>query len=666
MKTLFPLWICLFLLLSTAFSQAPKVKQGKVSKSDFEIPTFVLEDPSGPLATVLYEEVDLNFLSPQMAQYKYFLRILILEEGGNKYGDFEFETRSGFGAKEEITGISGAVYNLVDREIEKSKLGRGGIQTIEVHDRLQRISVKMPDVRKGSIIELSYVLSTELIFTLPPWQFQREIPVCYSKAKFIIPERIYKPFMVGEHPLHTQEFSSQPSSYSTTSMGQQGRSTMSTKIVSQVEYGTNGVYEWSVVNVPGISDEPFARNYQDFLTRMELGVEVYQYSTQEEGDFTTQDEWLNFFISESPEVGEWLAFGVPNHTNFVLLSRNFETDKEKAEAIFKEVQDHIYWNGDYSTPISRLPLVVWQGQNGSTQEINLMLVGALKAIEMEAYPVMLSSRSHGRVFPKYPQSDGLDYIVAGLRLDGEWIFLDASQKHLRFGELPLDAHNQYAFLSGPEYGWKEMIPPSRASKTSTQLSVEEGGTVTAAVSMVETDLAAQERRRLLTEDTPVIRPMDSVVSMVSAAWTLDESEWEMRENGDVGYQATFELESVVSNGPLVINPYIMGVPLDFPFAPEGRTLPVDFGSLMSRTWQATMLLPEGYTFVSVPVDGLITMESQKAAMRYKVNQMGNMISLSAQLKIGAEVFLPSEYADLIEFLSRCKTALEQPLVIERG
>ena len=49
-----------------------------------------------------------------------------------------------------------------------------------LNDYLVEVSVPVPNVKKGSVIEYTYTLSSDYTTNLKTWKFQKEIPVAYS------------------------------------------------------------------------------------------------------------------------------------------------------------------------------------------------------------------------------------------------------------------------------------------------------------------------------------------------------------------------------------------------------------------------------------------------------------------------------------------------------
>lgn len=65
----------------------------------------------------------------------------------------------------------------------------------------------------------------------------------------------------------------------------------------------------------------------------------------------------------------------------------------------------------------------------------------LRYEDINADPVLLSTRSHGNTYSMYPILSQYNYVVARADIDGKIYYLDASEPRLGFGRLPLRCYN---------------------------------------------------------------------------------------------------------------------------------------------------------------------------------------------------------------------------------
>ena len=85
------------------------------------------------------------------------------------------------------------------------------------------------------------------------------------------------------------------------------------------------------------------------------------------------------------------------------------------------------WDGSYSfLAEERLDEMLEKGK-GSSGDINLLLIALLNKVGVQAHPVLLSTRSHGKMQDVYPLVSQFNHVIALAAIDSLWIPLDAHQ-----------------------------------------------------------------------------------------------------------------------------------------------------------------------------------------------------------------------------------------------
>ena len=103
-----------------------------------------------------------------------------------------------------------------------------------------------------------------------------------------------------------------------------------------------------------------------------------------------------------------------------------KTPKERFNTVLDYVKNNYKWNnflGKYTTKSSSKFL---KEKHGSCADINLFTIGLLNAVGIEAYPVLSSTRSHGKIKYDYPYSHFFNYVLIYAKVDGKTILSDAT------------------------------------------------------------------------------------------------------------------------------------------------------------------------------------------------------------------------------------------------
>lgn len=211
-KTIFAVTALSFLSATIASAQIMKVPAfGKISME--ELTTTQCPIDTGAQAYYIFDKGQTEFVylntiirdneagSNKGFQMKYerHLRVKILDKAASSdLADFEIPLFVRGQNKEQITQIKGFTYNLVNGKIEKTKLDSKQIITDKKDDNWVVVKFAMPDVREGTVFEVSYQILSDFLFNLQEWHFQRMYPVLYSEYQVGIPQYfIYNVDMLG-------------------------------------------------------------------------------------------------------------------------------------------------------------------------------------------------------------------------------------------------------------------------------------------------------------------------------------------------------------------------------------------------------------------------------------------------------------------------------------
>jgi len=265
---------------------------------------------------------------------------------------------------------------------------------------------------------------------------------------------------------------------------------------------------------------------------------------------------------------------------------------------------------------------------------------------------LLSTKNNG--IPIYPTRSGFNYVVASVKLNGETILLDASDKYNIPGMLPEYARNWLGRLI-KEDGTSEwvnlMSKMTSEYKTVLKIEIEDDLEINGKVTNIFDGYYAKDFRdkfiSLSEEDH--IRQLeeekgDIVISNLETknAKTLDEF-----------IEETYSFK--LSNGLEKIGDKIYIKPLFFltkesnPFKSDERIYPIYFNypSLVSNT--VYVKLPEAYEVESLPKNEMITINNDGAVFKLIVVASGNYLKIDSELQINTVLYLPEEYDAIKDF-----------------
>jgi hypothetical protein len=342
---------------------------------------------------------------------------------------------------------------------------------------------------------------------------------------------------------------------------------------------------------------------------------------------------------------------------------------QRAAAIQAFVSNHMKWDGRSRYLPEQNIKKTYDERVGSSADINALLVSMLRAADIQADPVILSTRDHGMVHPVYPILDKFNYLAAVANIDGNVLLLDATEKNLPAGVLPTRCINHKGRVISENYSDWVSLEPTRSSQRfiMCNMNMNDGGEVHADVVHKLSGyhaIAASKALKEIGED----KYLDQLRSSHDT-WQINKLEVQapdvlsepLIEKLDVSVKGCMETVGNI----MYINPIVEEKIAENPFRDELRKLPVDFNYPYSTYYMANISLPEGFTLDELPQSASFSTISGDATYKYLVQNHGKMIQLISQLDIKKGFFSTEEYAELREFFAMVVAKQNEQVVLKK-
>ena len=428
MKSSVSLSFMAILLMTCFFSYAQKapIKLGDVPKQEIEMKEYT-PDPDANAVILCdygYSEILYNMQSGWENHLKRICRIKILNDDGYNWATEEVMLYHDGNVKESISQIKGFTYNIDKGKIVKSKLDKGDIFREEASEYYDRVKFTMPNVKEGSVIEFSYTVTSDYLTILDRWKFQNTIPVKWSEYIVSIPEYLtYLKNSQGFAPFHSYETTRKLRNinWTETNRGFTSLSGSTPSSVSnhKIDYH-DVVHHWIAKDLPALKDENFVGNINNY----HLGVD-FQLSS-----YKTFSNQINNVLSDWVQVNkkfeeDYENFG-PNMRKRSFykditekIISEFDEPMLRTAAVYSFVCQHLKWNGINSKIPSQNIRKTYDERTGNSADVNALLVSMLRAVEINADPVIISTIDHGIVHPTIPIVDQYNYMIARVLIDDD-------------------------------------------------------------------------------------------------------------------------------------------------------------------------------------------------------------------------------------------------------
>ncbi|WP_299014152.1 hypothetical protein [uncultured Polaribacter sp.] len=641
---------CLLLSFSANFS-AQKKKSTKMGQTTLkELKMQLYEQDSTANAVVLYEHANVYLDEGHEYQTRtdYYYRIKIFNKAAFNLADINinlFKDKS-------VKDLKAITYNLSEGRMVKNYLQTDKIFSVKEGENWTVKKFTLPNVQEGAVLEYKYSIISPYL-GLDDWVFQSEIPKIKSEYDAaILGNYKYNIRIIGFNKLDKDKPSVDKKCVFIDGIGQ----------------GACAIYSYGMYNIPAFKEEDFMLSKKNYISRLSFDLESYtspegkvqKYTTTwEQADKKLKSQFFNNQLSKKKYFKKRLPEQI-----FTL-----DNNLQKAQEIYSFIQNHFTWNNYYWSSEDAKVKDAFTEKSGNVSEINLALFNSLRAAELEATLVVLSTRNNGMPTKLYPIIYDYNYVVVKTIINGKAYFLDATEKYLPFGQLPVRTLNGEAReISFKEDGtWIVLKPKYPSSKNiNADLTLNAEGEFTGKVHITKMGYYAAEQREkiaLLTEEAlledfetshPDLEVNDYKVTAEKA---LDKP---LKETYDV----TIFMDENLGNTTR-INPFLFNRLKENPFKLKERLYPVDFGRPFSHNFALRLKIPENYTIVSIPESKAMQLPNNGGFFVINTTKLDNVIKVYARFKISKKSFSSNDYFALKEFFNQIIIAEKAYVVLKK-
>lgn len=629
--------LIVFLYPIFAIGQGPMIEWGQVPHDDRQMTSYD-RDPTA-IAVVLADcgSIDIND-GNGTRETKYFLerhrRIKLLDKASfDQYGTI----RIPFFHEDQWEVIDDLKAQTILPDGSVHKIPRKEFFTVKETDRWSTVSFAFPKLMEGAIIEWQYTLVSKEVIKPRTWYFQESIPVRYNEFKIRNESRIsyVTLFNMGDNIPFKE-------TYKDKTIYQRG----DTRLV----HGADKIF---IENAGALIEESFITTLEDYVPKIRLQGEYYFRSDgSKEKIFTT---WQNAVKSllELPTFGG--QFNRKKNYKKVLqaispLIVEGMAPQEIVETVYDFLTKNVSYNGINRFTTDDNLNEAFTRQEASSGQLNMMCLALLKNYDLEAFPILTSTREHGQIYKEYPLMDQFNYLLVGVEIAGNIMLLDATDP-LRPIKMPHpQVLNKVGWIVDKNRpGWIDITVPMCRDVYGAELQIDQAGNIKGKLRAVFNSYTALSERSVHQSDRTSSYWKERIERFAQEV-VLDSVS--VRELGGKGDKLMNEVYFSLPNGAMqagdliYISPVFYSTFSENPFKLQRREYPVDFSYPFEERYMASIVLPEGYEVEELPADADFELDESMASISYKASQSDNKIQIMLKVTI-EEVTIPSDkYEDL--------------------
>ncbi|MEX1240931.1 MAG: DUF3857 domain-containing protein [Cyclobacteriaceae bacterium] len=274
--------------------QKPPVKFGDVSKEELSMTTYDKDSTAPAVILADYGESVIVYRQNEgfSLDFLRITRIKILTPEGLSYGDFPVHLYKSENEEEKVSGLKAVTYNLENGNIVESKVKNEGILKENYDANWNIVKVTCPNVRKGSVVEITYKISSPFFFNFRDWSFQAIIPTVISEYRAQVPEYFhYDRYLQGYVPLSVVDEIKTPNSIRITSFERQNQYGSQTKVNTDQIDLFDFKSRWVATDVPAFRQEPHMTSTNNYISKINFELSFIQYPNQPIKKFMVSRIW---------------------------------------------------------------------------------------------------------------------------------------------------------------------------------------------------------------------------------------------------------------------------------------------------------------------------------------------------------------------------------------
>ncbi|MBS1523639.1 MAG: DUF3857 domain-containing protein [Bacteroidetes bacterium] len=619
---------------------------GKVDQADLEMKACDFEKDANAMVLFDYAAMD-NKAGLPVGRHT---RIKIFNDFGKGFGNMSLEYPI-YNGGPGINDLKAETINFENGKVEVTQLDPKQVYTVQIDKWRSALKFAMPNLKAGSIIDITY---RQIIPAT--WYFQDFIPVRYSEIELNIPSTI-----ITRNRTIAVEFKSIPHTYQ--------------PYVKSTGESADGSQIRAMANIHSLPNEPYMSSRAGNLQRLELiGVDTYVSTWPKVGEL----------LMKVSEFGDELDRGFTNDAEIIKNAKSLKTDDEKIAYIFDEVKNRMTWNGLYRFFAIDGTVKAWDKKTGNSGEINMIVYHLLRKAKVKAYPLVVCTKSNGKLNPTNADIFHLNNTVVYIPIDSTKSYvLDASRKENLYNVIPANILNTFGLNIDVDH--LSQLNEYGAHTAYQMIFISNDDPVLQSVSL-NAEVKPEGKMEGNAEITSYAYNKVNALHLYDTVGepkyidSLQRRNKEMKissfkiENAAIdslplSQKFNFNLDLSASDGNYIyFNTNSLNILGKNPFYSEERFSDIDFGYRDNYAIYSVYKLPAGYKIDALPKTISIVMPDESMIFKRTVaedNDNGTIL-VKYVLNHKKTIYFKEDYGDLRSFYNKMYDLLNEQIVLKKS
>lgn len=580
-------------------------------------------------------------------------RIKILKESGLSYANVSIPYYDN-NNEERIIKLEAYTYNLDEAgNIKVTEVNKGSIYSKRINKYYSKMIIAFPEVKTGTVIEFKYKMERRTDQNLKSWYFQNRIPVRYSEYQINIP-KFYR-------------FSVQPTVVDNIEVKEDikdelistNKGSLSVQVLKK---------NYIMRNLIGVRDEPFMGSARDYIQRLEFQLSQVDYGDGKIMDLRTGWSDIVKDLNEADDFGKQLDWAPANTASVITETDHLKDPEARMKLIYNYVRKNMSWNGEESIFSGEGINGAFKKREGSSADINLLLVCLLNKAGIAAAPILLSTRDNGLVNKHYPFVNQFNTVMGYVKLTDKYYILDATDKVSSYTLTPESIVNTQGFIVTGETGeWLNIIDTKHKYKVMTAVhgEIDAAGIMKGECLVNCSGYARKQRCDSYAKNKDNFKA--AYFSSVNTSLKIDELTVNNTEADSLPLEQKVKFSAVLNNsGDYKYFSVNLFSDLDKnPFVADDRIADIDFGFLQDYSIFGNYTIPQDYAFDGLPANITMIMPDTSIVFTRNIQADENLLNVRMTLEFKRSFYPVTDYPEFAAFYKKLFASLNEQVVIKK-
>ena len=638
-------------------AQSVKVnsKAGKITQQEVAMTSYPLD--SSAHAFVLYKscEQSMGIQDDLVRIEHHYCRLKVLDEDGVGHGNTEirYYYNEKTGDKDLVDNIKVTTFNLADGKVATTKMDKKSVFDEKYDKYCHIMKFTAPNVKAGSVIEVSYDLTSHRYWDISDFYMQDDIPVNEAFFNVSYPEYF-------NYSKRSQGYEKVESDF------EEGTGNMTTS-VGPITF-TQHSDTYKAYDLPAMKYEPFSYDLSQYKSAIFYSlrsvafpgmlVQTFGGSWQDVDNQLLDNNIASGFTASNP---------LKKETADIMAGSG--DDESKIISLWKLVRASVKWDGKVRLYCDKSPSAILKAGTGSNVDMNTLLASVLNGAGYHPELVLVKLRTSGFLLEFSPEIDAFDtYIVRVALASGKTYYIEGAYGDGYLNVLPqayLVSKARILRREGPE--WVDLTSLTmNLSNYYVDAEMAPDGVLTGKLEFNYRNMESGDFKssyRDAGSEEKFISEFESDNSIkLSDAKFKNVSDL----TSDCSFSANYKADANVSGDYVYISPMVLKLFSSDAFKQEKRKFPIEFPYPYSTKYVYILSIPEGYEVDQLPKTAVYSFNDLNSQCQVSAQlNPGNKVVFRVSFKIGSILSLVDEYQAIREYWNVLSGSSNEMIVLKK-